>query len=119
MAQLSKSPYTPTDPSINFQDHGWEAIDRSQKHLKELIEISDKIDPDDPNCDITNAILKFPVADGYAFYIVSKAKPLTLSLIPIGDSYQIMGAAIRGINKAFVLDHLRTKKRFESLFKKR
>lgn len=50
--------------------------------------------------DLTGALVKFPRADGYAYYVVSKHSPLTLSHIPIGDAWEALDATIRGTREA-------------------
>lgn len=51
---------------------------------------------------IVGAIIRFPVADGYAAYRVSKEKPLMLEWIPFGDAWQADVALIRGLTIADV-----------------
>ena len=45
----------------------------------------------------TGKVITFPVADGNAFYVVVKEKPLTLRWIPYGDKWQVHPATIRGL----------------------
>ena len=78
-----------------------------EAQLKELEAKSALIDP---NGDLTGAVIRFPVADGYAFYIVSKDKPLTLQHIPFGDRYSIPMAHIRGIRREDIIWQLKTVK---------
>lgn len=42
-------------------------------------------------------IWSYPVADGLAYYLVSKASPLTLQWIPWGDAWQAPHIVIRGL----------------------
>lgn len=61
----------------------------------------------DPNAnDLTGSIVKFPYADGYAYYRVSKHRPLTLSVILIGDAWQALSATIRGTTEQDIRDQL-------------
>lgn len=39
----------------------------------------------------------YPVADGKALYVVYKSRPLSLIHVPIGDSYQVSDAHMRGL----------------------
>jgi hypothetical protein len=47
--------------------------------------------------DLVGELLKFPAADGYARYIITKQRPLTVAHLSIGDAWQADGATIRGI----------------------
>lgn len=40
--------------------------------------------------------VKWSAADGYAVYIITKQRPLTLKHVALGDAYQTNGATIRG-----------------------
>lgn len=57
-----------------------------------------------PDGEIVGGVIRFPVADGYAFYQVASAKPLTLAHIPLGDGHQIPDAHVRGLRAAEVRD---------------
>ena len=48
---------------------------------------------------VTGALLSFSVADGYAHYVVTKARPLTVAYVDSGDGYQTHRATIRGLRK--------------------
>lgn len=63
-------------------------------------------------------ILDFPVADGYAHYLVVEVKPLTLSHIPHGDAWTIPAAHIRGITLDDVLQQMRWRKGWDKLTKR-
>lgn len=45
-------------------------------------------------------IWTYPVGDGLALYVVSKASPLTLQWIPWGDRWEAPYVAIRGLRAA-------------------
>jgi hypothetical protein len=64
---------------------------------------------------IVGSVVKFPVADGYALYYVSSARPLTLQHIPAGDAYTVHPAMIRGLTKKDILDLVR----FDRMWSKR
>ena len=46
---------------------------------------------------IVDRILQWPIADGYAYYLVTKEKPLTLQWINVGDCWTMPAFAIRGL----------------------
>ena len=80
-------------PPQDFKD--WKDID-NQPHFKEmdrLLQISQNL----PEGELVGYILRFPRADGYAFYVVSNIKPLTLRHIDYGDNWRIDDAHIRGL----------------------
>ena len=72
-----------------------------------------------PEGEVVGQLLQFPVADGYAHYVVVKESPLSLQHIPFGDGYQIDPAHIRGIRKQDVLEHARRAKAIAKLFASR
>lgn len=71
-----------------------------EKALSELQQVSDKLPPDI----MKGRVVKWPVADGYAYYIVSETKPLTLQHIPFLDAYAIPAAHLRGLNLQDIKD---------------
>lgn len=46
--------------------------------------------------DLVGERVKWSAADGYAVYIITKQRPLTLAHVALGDAYQANGATIRG-----------------------
>lgn len=50
------------------------------------------------------AVLFFRAGDGHAIYIVTKARPLTLTHVYIGDGWQTAGVTINGVNAQYVKD---------------
>ena len=68
---------------------------------------------------IVGSIIKFQVADGYAFYRVESEKPLSLSHIPYGDAYQIPEAYMRGLTLSDVKDLLEYDRNLNKLFSKK
>lgn len=66
-----------------------------------------------PTGEIVGGVLALPYADGYAYYIVTKAKPLTLRWIPYCDAWQVPDVYIRGLRLEDVRSMLHVqKKRF-------
>jgi hypothetical protein len=58
--------------------------------------------------------IQFPVADGYAEYIVAATKPLELIHLPIWDAYQFQYA--HRLTKKDVLDRIKGNKALNKLF---
>lgn len=69
-----------------------------------------------PPGEIVGAVLRWQVADGYAVYIVTKSRPLTLAHVGSGDAYSVDPALIRGLRRQDVLDMLERERRFRSSF---
>jgi hypothetical protein len=55
--------------------------------------------------EIAGVLMEFPRGDGQAAYLVTKASPLTVSLLDFGDCWTVEAALIRGITKKDVLEH--------------
>lgn len=70
--------------------------------------------------DIKGAVVKFQIADGYAWYLVTKLRPLTLQQV-IGYSfeYSIPEAHIRGLRVKDIEDQLELERRLKLLFRKK
>jgi len=58
-----------------------------------------------------NQVIKFPYADGFAFYEVVSEKPLKLKHLPAGDAWQIDYCHIRGLRLVDVKKMLRYEKK--------
>jgi hypothetical protein len=69
--------------------------------------------------DVVGEEVRFQVADGYASYIVTKVRPLTVVHIGLGDAYQAHGATIRGLNLAEVRHQVEGDRRWKEAAKKR
>ena len=69
-----------------------------------------------PEGEVVGVFLTFPVADGRACYLVTKARPLTLQHVPIVDAYQIPGAHVAGITRREVLSQAASDRRLAALF---
>lgn len=68
--------------------------------------------------EVVGLIHHIPWADGAAYYLVTKAKPLTLQHIPIGDAWEVPYTYIRGIRKDDILEQARTNQRIEEMMKR-
>ena len=110
MATLARTQYLGDPSEVDFRLLTTDGLNRAQAYIEKLKKKMTQMNPDDPNCDITGAILEFPVADGSAVYIVTKQKPLTLSHIPYCDGYEAAGVTIRGVNRSYVLQVIRSEK---------
>ena len=111
MAQLDKK----TAPG-DFSHRPGETFDvyfnRTSAEFKKLSDVSDNLKPGE----IVGAILRFPCADGYAVYRVSKERPLTLQHVPYGDAWHVDPALIRGLRRADVERMVEQHRRLQSIF---
>ena len=80
-------------------------MDREDAAFDKLYKEQDKLAP----TTIVGRIVRFPYADGYAFYLVTKEKPLTLQHIPVGDRWQVPYYQIRGFRKVDILSRINSK----------
>lgn len=114
MARLDPTPY-----ELPEVDHAQLSRDRvpidewpDMQAMKALSDASNAL----PEGEIVGAILRFPVADGYAIYRVTKERPLTLQHVLFGDEWQIHPALLRGLTKADVLHQVRQARALDRLF---
>lgn len=107
MARLDERYNVPMYGRENFNDV-WK---EQQKLMEELEKKSKKATLKNP----VGFLMRFPVADGYAIYRVSKSKPLTLQHVPVSDAYEIPPAHIRGITMAEVAQQIEWNKKWNSL----
>jgi hypothetical protein len=85
------------------EDESFEAyLTRTQGALDRLLALSDAL----PEGELEGALVKFPVADGYAWYDVVKVKPLTLRHINFCDGYHAPLPLIRGLRVADVFEQV-------------
>jgi hypothetical protein len=63
-------------------------------------------------------LLRFPMADGYALYVVTSEKPLTLQHVPFGDAWQAAAATIRGVTMSDVQAQIRSTLAYDQMNKK-
>lgn len=87
-------------------------MERQDKWLEEQMEETYNL----PDGSIKGAIVRFQVADGYAYYKVMKIRPLTLRHLPIGDNWSIPDPYIRGLKKADILQLVDGEKTLHRIF---
>lgn len=69
-----------------------------------------------PAGEVVGGVVTFPVADGRAIYVVTKARPLTLQHVPLGDAYAIPAAYLRGLTLRDVRVNIERARRIHDLF---
>jgi hypothetical protein len=69
----------------------------------------------------TGEKVRFPIADGYAVYVVAENTNGRFMLIhsPLGDAYSIPAPYARGLNKKDILENIRHQKALSELFKQK
>jgi len=71
---------------------------------------------------LTGEVVRFPIADGYALYMVAEPPPKTrgaaMSLVhlPLGDAWAIPAAHARGLRKADIVKMVAQRRSIEKLF---
>src|SRR4030042_1123905 len=78
-------------------------VRRTERMMDDLVARSDAL----KEGEIVGAVLAWPVADGRAYYVVTKESPLTLSHVPYLDNYAVDPVFIRGLRRSDVEDELR------------
>ena len=72
---------------FNAPDFNWEDIDQYEKDCLELTERLKKWCIERNNQKNVGEVIKFPVADGYAEYMVAATKPVELIHLPFWDAW--------------------------------
>jgi hypothetical protein len=88
------------------------SLREKDKLLEQVYEKSASLKPGE----VVGALLQWQRGDGYAFYRVVKARPLTVQHVPYGDGWRVEQALIRGLKTQDVLDQLAQRRRHSALF---
>ena len=101
-------------PPIDYTALGRNAIAETdhEKAFEALLKTSTELKPGA----VVGAMIRFQVADGYAFYLVTKERPLTIRHVSYSDGYQISDAHIRGLTKRDVLLQVQQQKAQQKFF---
>jgi hypothetical protein len=73
---------------------------RSRTAFDRLLEAEKTVDT---SKSLVGCLYSHPVADGYAWYVVTSDRPLTLRHIPIGDAWTLSPATVRGLSKKDII----------------
>jgi hypothetical protein len=114
MAQIFDPPESIKVPEFNWQDIDQynKDCDRFKSELKTFcIERAEKSGVTDENF---GEIIRFPVADGYAEYMVAALKPVQLIHIPLWDAWHFQYA--KNLTKKDIVDKVKQQKSLEKLF---
>lgn len=66
--------------------------------------------------DIVGEIVRFPMADGYAQYVVWSTNPAALIHLPVGDAWDIPEAHARGLRTSDLRQQVAAHKAMDKLF---
>lgn len=114
MAKIFNPPACIEAPKISFSDiKGYrEACDKFVADLKQwCIDRAAKADVTDENI---GEIIRFPVADGYAEYMVAATKPVQLIHLPLWDAWEFQYA--HRLTKKDIVEKVKQQKSLVKLF---
>jgi hypothetical protein len=69
--------------------------------------------------DLAGRFWRYPVADGYAEYVVYKTRPLTLIHLDHMDGYSIPEVVRRGLSASLIREEIRRQESLSALFNRR
>lgn len=72
-----------------------------------------------PKGEYVGALIRFPVADGYAVYYVHKLKPLTICHVPFGDKWRAHALIEKGLNVAEVKKMVDRERKLAEIFSRK
>lgn len=98
MARLERDPV----PGFVDPPEGCEDVMAFYKTQDVKMEALQKVSDALPKGKFKGFVLRFPRGDGYAVYLVTNEKPLTVAWIPWSDAWRVEGALIRGLDLADV-----------------
>ena len=90
--------------------------ENSAEEKEYLAKLKDILLKRKPNQKLVGEIIRFPVADGYAEYMVAATTPLELVHIPLGDAWDFQYAHL--LKKKDVEEKIAAQKALDDLFKK-
>jgi len=95
-------------PDIDYRD--WQKYEADEAAYIERMQIAARLG--NAGKPLVGEIVRFPIADGYAQYIVWNTKPLTLVWLEVGDAWSIPDAHSRGLRLADVEAMVRYEQRW-------
>lgn len=105
----------PDFDSFNKEDGGYDVqayFDACKQHEQDMAEWCRQ----NSKSDLAGEVMRFPVADGKATYMVHKLKPLTLIFLDYGDGYEIPDMMLRGMTVADVRSEVARNRKLAELF---
>ena len=118
MANIYKAPSSLQIPSFTYtgKDSLNAYLEAEKKYLEDLATLLKNRNPKDP---YVGKIIKFPIADGYALYMVASLKrnPIELIHIEIGDAWNF--PYIERLTKKDILAEIQRQEAIGKLFGKK
>ena len=113
MARIYQTPDEEVPPPIpDYSDYDYERESMiERKYMKDL----QKYLRTKRKGDMVGSVMKHPVADGYALYMVASQKPFELVHLDLGDGYRADAAWERGVRLSDVRDRIEFEKKLEQL----
>jgi len=98
-------------------------ISDSEAYFKAEAKIWAGLQEDSDSVDLSKslvgALIRFPVADGYAVYIVNRDKPLSLTHVALGDGWSADPILLRGLRKTDIIERVERDRNLKKLFAKK
>jgi hypothetical protein len=104
--------------NIDLPEFEWNKSLGESAHEQAFVALMRASDEAGKRGEVKGRLIRFQVADGYAWYRVEKLRPLTLGHIDYLDGYAISAVYIRGLRLADVKDQLDHADRIAAFFAK-
>jgi hypothetical protein len=114
MAKIFSAPSSIPLPQWSIKKTHQENMAEEKTYLETL---KDMLIKRKPTQKLVGEIIKFPMADGYAEYMVASTTPLELVHIPLGDAWDFQYA--HRLTKKDVEEKIKNQKALDELFKKK
>jgi hypothetical protein len=103
-----------TPAEIPVPEFDWTDLKAYQEKENKFIEDLRKFCINRNNAEYVGEVIQFPVADGYAQYMVASLKPVELIHLPIVDAWQY--PYIERLTKNDIVDKINQKRAMDKLF---
>ena len=113
MAKIFNPPSSIAQPKLDFKDMAKYRQDCKQYEADLKAFLVSK----NPNAKNVGEVIRFPVADGYAEYMVASMKPVQLVHIPLGDAWDFQYVHL--LKAKDVQEKIDQQKAMEALFSKK
>lgn len=116
MATIYSAPEGYDAPEMNFKNFNRdEWLKKENGYIARLAEWCRNRNPNDH--EYVGKIIRFPVADGYAIYMVASLKPVQLIHVELGDAWHFQYA--KNLTKKDVMEEVKRLEALNKLFSKK
>lgn len=105
----------PYDGLPEYDRDAYEDYRQYSEAEKEAFEQLQSEQPMKPEAGLEGFLLKFQVADGYAWYRVVNEDPLKIQHVPYLDGYKSRKETIRGIRRDTVIEQMERRRKMRDL----